>query len=153
MKRSTSMPLNRLNQIILGGFFLITASLVFWGVVRAPAILAREDNPRLVTAELAIRRGDILDRNGRILAESRNIYETDNPAHLAFHERNRQRGRMSGQVRIRVRYQTIIGPWFDYLMVSPDEMRQIVADTGWHVAQITRGDEGGMYTAVLEKAL
>lgn len=70
MKRSTSMPLNRLNQIILGGFFLITASLVFWGVVRAPAILAREDNPRLVTAELAIRRGDILDRNGRILAES-----------------------------------------------------------------------------------
>ncbi|MCA9929303.1 MAG: class I SAM-dependent methyltransferase [Anaerolineales bacterium] len=91
--------------------------------------------------------------NGRILAESRNIYETDNPAHLAFHERNRQRGRMSGQVRIRVRYQTIIGPWFDYLMVSPDEMRQIVADTGWHVAQIIRGDEGGMYTAVLEKAL
>jgi hypothetical protein len=68
--------------------------------------------------------------NGRILVESRNIYDTDNPVHLAFHERNRQRGRMAGQIRIRVRYQTIIGPWFDYLMVSPEEMAEIVAGTG-----------------------
>lgn len=88
--------------------------------------------------------------DGRILVESRNIYDTANPEHLAFHERNRQRGRMAGQVRIRIRYRTIIGPWFDYLMVSPEEMADIVAGTGWEMGQIGWG-EGGNYTAVLEK--
>lgn len=87
---------------------------------------------------------------GRILAESRNVYQTTDPDHLAYQEWNRQRGRMSGQVRIRVRYKTLIGPWFDYLMVSPEEMAAIVAGTGWQIGQIIEG-EGGMYTAVLEK--
>lgn len=35
-----------------------------------PGILAREDNPRLVEAELRIQRGQILDQNGVILAET-----------------------------------------------------------------------------------
>ena len=90
--------------------------------------------------------------NGRILAESRDIYQTDNAEHLAFHELNRQLGRMAGQLRLRVRYKTIIGPWFDYLMVSPDEMRQIVDGTGWHVSQVMMSGEGGIYTAVIEKS-
>ncbi len=88
--------------------------------------------------------------DGRILVESRDIYATDNPDHLAAHERNRQHGRMPGQLRIRIRYQSIIGPWFDYLMVSPEEMKEIVAGTGWQVGQMFEG-EAGMYTAVIEK--
>ena len=88
--------------------------------------------------------------SGRILVESRDIYATSNPDHLAAHERNRQHGRMPGQLRIRIRYQAIIGPWFDYLMVSPAEMRHITAGTGWQVGQIFKG-EAGMYTAVIEK--
>jgi peptidoglycan glycosyltransferase len=70
MKQSSRVQLQRLNLVILGGFFLLTLSLLFWSVIRAPAILAREDNPRLVEADLDIQRGDILDKNGRILAES-----------------------------------------------------------------------------------
>lgn len=89
--------------------------------------------------------------NGRILAESRDIYQTDNPEHLAFHERNRQLGRLPGQLRLRVRYKTMIGPWFEYLMVSPEEMAEIVAGTGWHIAQIVPREDGVDYTAVLEK--
>lgn len=90
--------------------------------------------------------------NGRILVGSRDIYQTNDPEHLAFHERNRQLGRMAGQLRLRVRHKSIIGPWFDYLMVSPDEMRQIVDSTGWHVAQVMMSEEGGLYTAVIEKS-
>jgi SAM-dependent methyltransferase len=89
--------------------------------------------------------------NGRILAESRNIYKTDNPEHLAFHERNRKQGRLPGQLRLRVRYKTMIGPWFEYLMVSPEEMEQIVDGTGWHIEQIVWREDGVDYTAVLEK--
>ena len=61
--------LQRLNWAILGGFLAIGAALVFWSTIR-PDVLAREDNPRLVEAELRIQRGRILDRDEMILAET-----------------------------------------------------------------------------------
>lgn len=89
--------------------------------------------------------------HGRILAESRNVYDTTDPDHLAYLAWNRQRGRMAGQIRLRVRYKTLIGPWFDYLMVSPDEMATIVAGTGWHIARVIQQEGEATYIAVLEK--
>lgn len=59
-----------MQRAILLGFLAIALSLVFWAVVRSEAILARDDNPRLVEAELRIQRGRILDRNGTVLAET-----------------------------------------------------------------------------------
>ncbi len=86
---------------------------------------------------------------GRIVAESRSVYATDDPAHLAYRNRNRQRGRMGGQIRIRLRYRSLATPWFDYLMVSEDELRQLAEPAGWTVARIFDSDT---YVAVLEKA-
>jgi len=62
--------IQRLAQFILLGFALIAASLLYWQVARAPGLAAREDNPRLVQAELRVRRGRLLDRNGEVLAYS-----------------------------------------------------------------------------------
>jgi hypothetical protein len=90
--------------------------------------------------------------DGRILAESRNIYKTDNPEHLAFHEHNRKLGRLPGQLRLRVRYKTMIGSWFEYLMVSPEEMAEIADGTGWHIEQILWREDEVDYTAVLQKS-
>lgn len=59
----------------------------------------------------------------RIIAQSRDPYGTDNPRHRLYHRQNRRRGRMSGQIRMRVRYQDVATPRFDYLLVSPAEMR------------------------------
>lgn len=84
----------------------------------------------------------------RIVAGSNDLYRTDEPTHLAYQERNRRRGRMGGQIRIRVRYKDLIGPWFEYLFVSPDEMADLVAGTGWRVERIVR-DERSYYVAVL----
>lgn len=103
-------------------------------------------------ARWLLRRFDAMTtQDGRILAESRNIYETSDPDHLAYQEWNRQRGRMSGQVRIRVRYKTLSGPWFDYLMVSPEEMTAIVAGTGWQIERFIQQEGEATYTAVLQK--
>jgi peptidoglycan glycosyltransferase len=44
--------------------------LGYWAVIRAPALLARADNPRRIEVERRVRRGDILDRQGRPLARS-----------------------------------------------------------------------------------
>lgn len=86
----------------------------------------------------------------RIIAESNDPYQTDVPCHLAYHRLNRKRGRMSGQLRLRIRYQTCATPWFDYLLVSQDEMRTILAGTGWKVRRFIDSD-GSMYVAVIEK--
>lgn len=86
---------------------------------------------------------------GRIVASSNDPYATEDPAHLAYHTRNRTRGRMSGQLRLRVRYRDLVGPWFDYLMVSPDEMAEIIEGTGWRISRLVRA-EGSQYVAVLD---
>jgi SAM-dependent methyltransferase len=88
--------------------------------------------------------------DARIIAESNDPYQTDNPCHLAYQKRNRRRGRMGGQLRLRIRYQDRATPWFDYLLVSPDEMRDILAPAGWHVARIFPS-KASMYAAVIEK--
>ena len=60
----------RLATVILIGFTLVALVLTYWGVVRSEALLAREDNPRLVEAERRVQRGRILDRHDTVLAES-----------------------------------------------------------------------------------
>ena len=60
----------------------------------------------------------ITSEGALIIASSRDPYKTNNPAHLRYHKLNKALGRMSGQVRIRIRYEMYIGKWFDYLMVS-----------------------------------
>jgi SAM-dependent methyltransferase len=87
----------------------------------------------------------------RIIAESRDIYQTTDPLHLAYQARNRERGRMSGQIRFRLRYQTCKGPWFDYLMVSPGEMEDILIGTGWHAERFLNAPESPIYIAIIEK--
>ena len=87
---------------------------------------------------------------GRIVGETLAARETDDPAHLRYHERNRARGRLPGQIRIRVRYRDLATPWFDYLFVSPDELRKLVEGTGWRIARLLDAEET-LYVAVLEK--
>jgi SAM-dependent methyltransferase len=89
-------------------------------------------------------------RDGRILAASRDPYATADPYHLAYHERNRARGRAPGQIRMRARYGPFMTPWQDLLLVSQAELQEIVTDTKWRVSEILDSG-GGPYVAVLDK--
>jgi SAM-dependent methyltransferase len=86
---------------------------------------------------------------GRIVAESRDVHRTDDPVHLAYLERNRSRGRLPGQIRIRVRYRLHTTPWLDYLMVSPTELEELLDGTGWRLSRTLDSDD--TYIAVIEK--
>lgn len=88
--------------------------------------------------------------DARIVAESRDVYDTDRPEHLSYHRRNQARGKLAGELRIRIRYRQHIGDWMPYLMVSQAEMAQIVEGTGWHIAEII-SSPASEYIAVLEK--
>lgn len=95
---------------------------------------------------------DVTAEGGRIIAESMDPHATNEPEHLAYHERNRERGRMPGALRLRVRYKTAATDWFEYLLVSPEEMREVVAETPWTVTDVHEiGNDRGSYVAVLER--
>ncbi|GIW67020.1 MAG: methyltransferase [Candidatus Parcubacteria bacterium] len=85
-----------------------------------------------------------------IIAESNDPYKTKDPAHLSYHKFNRKRGRMPGQLRIRIRFRNYIGDWFDYLIVSKKEMKEILKDTGWRIKKFI-DSEKSYYIAIIEK--
>jgi len=88
--------------------------------------------------------------NAVILAESIDPYKTKNPFHRRYQSRNRRRGRMAGQLRIRIRFQAYLTPWFDYLLVSPAEMKEILDGTGWALDRVVE-DKSPCYVGVIRK--
>jgi hypothetical protein len=88
--------------------------------------------------------------NSRIITASNDPYLTEDADHLAYHARNRRRGRMSGQLRIRVRYRKLKDRWFDYLMVSKGEMEEMLIGTGWQVSAYF-DSQRALYVAIIEK--
>ncbi len=89
--------------------------------------------------------------DGVILFQSTDPYLTDDPIHTAYHENNRRRGRLSGQLRIRVRYREIKDPWFDYLLVSLREMEEILCDTGWRIDELFDEDPPQYVTKLIKE--
>jgi hypothetical protein len=88
----------------------------------------------------------------RILAGSTNPYCGGAPALTRdYYFRNRRRGLLPGQVRLRIRYRHQVGPWFWWLFVSRREMRILLGGTGWHQSLILGGEPRDPYVAVLEK--
>ena len=85
-----------------------------------------------------------------IIVESVDPYDTDDPAHLNYQKRNRKRGRMAGQLRIRIRFRYYVGRWFDYLLVSRREMKEILEGTGWKIKKFI-GSGAYMYIAIIAK--
>jgi len=97
---------------------------------------------------------EITAEEGRIIAESRNPLETDNPRHLAYHERNRRMRRPPGQVTIRLEFKGEVGPWFDLLLATQEEMAEMAETSRWQVKQVYVDESGrwrGLYAAILTK--
>ncbi len=105
------------------------------------------ENAKLILKKLS----RITFSEAQIIAGTRNPYQTDSPEHLEYHEFNRRRGRMPGQIKMRVRYGKTVGAWFDYLFVSPEEMQEIVADTDWQIKEFIESGEAH-YFAVIGKS-
>lgn len=85
-----------------------------------------------------------------IVADTRDPYKTDKPEHLEYHRLNKEKGRMGGQIRIRIRFKRYIGRWFDYLMVSREEMKEILKGTRWTIRRFIDSNDAE-YIAIVGK--
>lgn len=86
----------------------------------------------------------------RIVFDSVDPHQDADEDDLAYWERNRARGRLPGQVTIRLRYGALATPWFDLLTLSPAELEGLLAGTGWRLARVVEGEPPDYYGA-LEK--
>jgi SAM-dependent methyltransferase len=93
---------------------------------------------------------DFTSDDALLIAQSSDPYQTENPEHLEYHEYNRKRGRLPGQIRFRIRFRKYATSYYDYLLVSQDEMKDIVNGTGWSIKSII-GSELPFYSVILEK--
>jgi SAM-dependent methyltransferase len=84
----------------------------------------------------------------RLIAQGTDPYNTTDPVHVAYHRRNRERGRLGGQLRLRLRYRLLATEWFDYLNCSIDELETLLDGTGWRLESIDDRDRP-YYLAVI----
>ncbi len=93
--------------------------------------------------------------NARIIAESLDPYDTKEKMHKEYHRRNRNKGRMGGQLKLRIRYKQCATPWFDYLLVSKEEAQEILSGTGWVLSKTIQSGSpkspGPAYMMIIEK--
>lgn len=89
--------------------------------------------------------------HAHLIAQTIDVVQSDLPEHVAYHKLNRARGRLPGQIRIKVRYKQFVSPWFDWLMVSEAELNDLLQGTPWVIIETIKGDQG-RYTAILEKS-
>jgi SAM-dependent methyltransferase len=92
----------------------------------------------------------VASEDTRILAGCHDPHLSDDPVNRSYYERNRRRGRLAGEARFRVRYGTEATPWMNWLSVSPAEMEEIVAGTGWTLRHVLHNEAN--YVGVIERA-
>jgi SAM-dependent methyltransferase len=105
---------------------------------------SRERAPAFLAAAAAL-----ANPGARIVAHGTDPYGTTDPVHVAYHERNRTRGRLGGQLRLRLRYRLLTTDWFDYLVCSPAELESLLTGTRWRLKSIDAEDKP-YYLAVLQ---
>lgn len=88
-------------------------------------------------------------QDAKIFAGTRDVRETDNPDHLSYHKRNRERGWPIGKVTLKLEYQGHETDWINLLMVMPEEMDALARKAGWYLEKTIGPAE--YYVGVLAK--
>jgi SAM-dependent methyltransferase len=77
-----------------------------------------------------------------LIGHSANPLATENPAHLAYHQANREAGRYVGQLRIRLEYKGRVSSWFGLVLFEPEVLTDLLAQRGWGRAELIESNWG-----------
>ena len=127
------------------------------GVSDAPfdTVLLLGNNAGLLGTKPVERLRDLAESTtdeGVIVGQTREATETDRPEHRQYHNYNRVRNRRPGCIRFRVRYKQFATPYFDYLFLGVDELKEVVDATPWNLRELIGTEtEGSTYCFVLDK--
>lgn len=89
--------------------------------------------------------------DGSILVHSVDVRDTEDPAHLSYHARNREAGRYVGETRLQFGFANDVGPWCGWLHVDPETLSERASAAGWDT-QLVIQPGSGEYLAELSRA-
>jgi len=87
---------------------------------------------------------------GRIVVTNVDVRRSPHEHDHRYHRANLASGRLRGQLTLRCRYRGVCGPPFPWLLLSPGELSDVVAGSGWQVMDV-RSQPDGTYCALLGK--
>lgn len=127
----------------------------YWSSIKYDTIIMYGNNFGLMQSrdkaiKLLNRMYSYTSEDGRIIAETMDVYTTKFKPHLDYQKYNRQIGRLSGQIRFRIRYDKYSTPYYDYLFVDKSELKEIVSHTKWKIDKYFE-NKGNVYIAILKK--
>ena len=93
------------------------------------------------------RMASILEPNGTLILSMIDPLATSDPAHLAYHARNRAAGRPPGLARMRVGYRGELGEWQELWMPTPAEFETAIEAAGWRIASAKADGSSYKYVA------
>ncbi|SDK11851.1 hypothetical protein SAMN04487820_104324 [Actinopolyspora mzabensis] len=85
----------------------------------------------------------------RVLASGFDPHHTEASEHLDYHRHNRARGRLPGQLRMRIRHARWATPFFDYLLCSVEELTRLSEFSSWRLSEVDHEETGHGYLAIL----
>ncbi|MFX0148185.1 MAG: class I SAM-dependent methyltransferase [Candidatus Hodarchaeota archaeon] len=94
----------------------------------------------------------LLNPNGLILMDSRDVRVTDNPKHLEYQKKNIRAGKYRGEINICIEFKGVKGEMFRILHVDPDTLKRIAEENGWDCKVLYKGVEG-LYLAKLTQLI
>jgi hypothetical protein len=59
--------------------------------------------------------------------------ETEDPVHLEYHRKNRERGLPPGLTTIRMKYRDLVGDWAPLWLLTTQELEEAVSGSGWEL--------------------
>jgi SAM-dependent methyltransferase len=88
---------------------------------------------------------------GHVLLDSRDVRQTDDPRHVAYHEANRRAGRYVGEIRLQLEYAGQTGPYCGWLHVDPETLQKQCERVGWQCEIILRLGSGDYLAGLAPK--
>lgn len=92
----------------------------------------------------------LISQRGILLFDSLDVRCSDDPANLAYQERNRMQGRYRGEIRFQFEYKSLRGPTVHWLQVDPDTLKDRAQTSGWSSTVVLR-EPMGDYLAKLSE--
>ena len=90
----------------------------------------------------------LIRHDGQLIINSVDVRQTDNPAHLKYHEANYLAGRYIGEIRIQFKYNNESGPFCGWLHIDPQTLQRQAELKNWR-SEVIFQDKSGEYSARL----
>lgn len=90
----------------------------------------------------------ITTKDALIIADATDPEIMDDEPSIIYKARNLENSKLSGQLKIRVRYLNMKSKWFDYLLASKAGVKEIIRGTGWQMKNNFDGDNGAFITVL-----